>query len=142
MIKLNERVNEMFEFFARRYDIELADKMIAANPDKYKAPDGTFWTFKLESIKDWFAPSMTEEEKIQMHAGKTMSMKMGVSIKREYAANIDNIRLDEPGIWVHDENFSLLIDGWHRAFARYEKGLTDMKIWVISDKSDIRKIKI
>lgn len=134
------RDTEVFNFFTRTYDIAKAWKMIQANPDKYKAPNGSFYTFDPADIADWFA-YISDEDNERLNRGETISIKMGVHIKPEHAMSLTDEELDEPGIWVQESpEFSILIDGWHRAFANYKKGKKEMKIWVIKDPKDIKKI--
>jgi hypothetical protein len=136
------RDQQVFRFFSREYDIKEAWKMIEENPAKYKAPDGTFWTFDPSSLEKWFSV-MTPEDRESMKQGKTISIRMGVHVDWDKSMALSPEALDEPGIWINEgKDFSILIDGWHRAFSNYKKGNKEMKIWVISDPKDIKRISI
>lgn len=70
------------------------------------------------------------------------TIKMGVTINREYAGQIDPTRLNQPGIVLElSPTNSLIIDGNHRAARRYMDGLDTMDFYVI-DLKDLDKIKV
>lgn len=142
-ISLSEWLNEMakdytgetFTFLTRRYNVEKAMNLIRKNPDKYKAPDGTFWEIPIESLKSLMADGVAEERD-----GKKY-YKMGVSVNPEYASKISKEDLEEPGIVVDDDGFSMLIDGWHRAYRRMKDGEKIINVYVISQPKDLKYIK-
>lgn len=126
---------ETFTFLTRRYNIERAMELIRKNPDKYKAPDGTFWEVPLEDLKSLMADGIAIERD-----GKKY-LKMGVTVKPQYAMEISDEDLQEPGIFVNDTNFNMLIDGWHRAYRKLKQGDTHMNVYVIDDPKDLKYIR-
>lgn len=140
VITQHKRV-QIFDFFAKEFDINLAENMIFENPTKYKKADGSFNVIELKDLEKWFS-CITPSDKEKMKQPGGIKLKLGVSVSYEYAMNLSDNALQEPGIWVIEKGFSMLIDGWHRAYARWAKGLKDMEIWVISDPEDVEKIKL
>lgn len=135
--------DQVFTFFSRSYDIKKAYDLIEANPEKYKAENGEFYAFDLANIEKMFS-TMTPEDKEKLEKGEKVSISMGVKITYDHAMGISDNDLEEPGVWIveDDGDFSILIDGWHRAYARWKKGLKKMKIWVIQDPKDIKQIRL
>lgn len=132
---------QIFTFFSNQFDIDLAEDMIFKNPKKYKKPDGTFYKVELKPLVDMMSIN-SEERRKEFEKPGVHTMKMGIGVKHEYALTLPDSVLQEPGIWVYykPKKFSLLIDGWHRAYARYLKGYKDMEVWLINSLKDIKRI--
>lgn len=130
---LNEKVgeNDIFSIFLRRYDVSKAWYLIQKNPEKYLDENGDFYKLELEDLSKYF-PKQIDKNKI----------KLGISINKEYALNLTDDELEEPGIFILDDGLNFLIDGWHRGYAKWKRGDKDMRIWVIEDKNDIKQIRI
>lgn len=131
----NESIGEKetFTFLSKKYDIAKAWKMIQADPEKYKNK-GVFNTVNLESLSSMFGGEFEKD-------GKKF-LRMGVGIDKAHAEKLSDIELEEPGIFVLDGDFKILIDGWHRGYKLHSQGVKDMRVWTISDPADIKKISI
>ena len=123
-------------------DVEKAQRLIAEHPEKYK-DNGKFITFKLDVLAPYFSTGLTPEQKKTLGEGKPIEIRVvGVSIDTGYADKLTD--LDKPGIWLCDPEtkVNILIDGWHRAYERWKKGMKTMQAWLIQDKKTIDAIKL
>jgi hypothetical protein len=142
---LNEWKGEYFNFLTLNYDVEKAQEMIEKERSKFCDPKGEPWETNLDDYISYVS-TMTPEQEKELKAGKAITMKMGVGVDYKHAMEIDEKHLEEPGIWVVDKvnggEFSMLIDGWHRAYARWKKGMKTMKVYLFSDPKDVKKIRM
>ena len=122
--------DEVFSFLTKRYDVKKAWELIHENPENYELD-----TIKLSAIEKWFGIPRVKED-------GTKYFTAGVSINRDYANSIPEDKLDEPGIFIEDGDFSFPIDGWHRAYRKWINGDIDMKIYTIDKEEDIDKIRL
>lgn len=127
---------ETFTFLSRRYSVEKAMQLIRKNPEKYIAPDGTYWEIPIDSLKGLMADGIALEKE----DGKKY-YRIGVNINPQYASKISEEDLAEPGILVKDGDFDMLIDGWHRAYRKMKEGEKSFNVYIIDDEEDLDYIK-
>jgi hypothetical protein len=64
-----------------------------------------------------------------------------IRIDEKYAEKFTDKQLKEPGIWIDDGRFSLLVDGWHRAYANWKRG-NSWKVYVVTDLDAIAEVRL
>lgn len=126
--------DETFTFLSRNYHIGKLWDLLKDDNTLYQ--EDVLTVKNLEDLSKFFGGIKHVED------GKTY-FSMGVRINQEHADSLTEEDLLTPGIWIFDktkdENFSLLIDGWHRAY-RCWKEKKEFKVLVIDNQDLIRKI--
>lgn len=139
MKKLYEWEDEQFNILGTTFDVWKAQKMIQKNPEKYM-DDGKPYKLDIESMGEMISPSLTKQQEEDLKNGKTVSIKMGVHVDSNHALEMTEERLNEPGILINWKGDPFLIDGWHRVYARLQKGLKDMDVYYISSTKEVNSL--
>jgi hypothetical protein len=105
---------DTFRIMRKRYHVGKADKIIKSSEHRLAKID-------LNKLSNWFDK---------------------VKINKDYALNLTDEEKIVPGIFVKDNGFNFLIDGWHRAYDLHSIGLETMSVYVIEDLKEVDEIRI
>ena len=109
--------DEIFSFMTARFDIELAKRVIRTTPPK-------MIEIPLKDLANAFNFKNIECSLIRVDLNRV--------------ADLNEEALEETGIAVEMLGGTLLIDGWHRSYARWKKGYKTMKVYCFTDKKVIK----
>lgn len=83
-------------------------------------------------------------KKIKVNLKQLSSYFNIIKINKEYAMNLTKEEVNIPGIFLEDKEneFNMLIDGWHRAYNLYSNNQKYMYAYLINDPKEIKQITI
>ncbi len=106
--------NDTFNIKDKKFHVGRADKLIKASEHKLSKVG-------LNKLTSWFYK---------------------IKLNKDYALNLTDEEKIIPGIFVKDNKFNFLIDGWHRAYNLFSSGEKYMNVYIINDPKEIEQITI
>jgi hypothetical protein len=137
---------EYFHFLTKRYDVEKAWDLIRKNPKKFVKPDGSYYELPVDDFYELVSKTFDENgiqvQNDEREVGKRYKTKIGVTVDKKVANKITEDELKDPSIFIEDEDFHMLIDGWKRVYKAKKLGIKTIDCYLIKDEADLKKIRL